>query len=120
MAALKKHFPGVSVGELPAARLTQYFQRGKPCLKTYNNRRGLVSTFLRFAENQEWIATNPIKKSPTTDCPPSRVGQDAHRGAGAGIDDLRRRLPGGQLVPFFALCLFAGIRPVSAPAKFFG
>ena len=29
MAALKKHFQGVSVGELIAARLTQYFQRGK-------------------------------------------------------------------------------------------
>jgi hypothetical protein len=50
MAALKKKFPGVSVSDLTAAQLTPYFQRGKACLKTYNNRRGLVSTFLKYAE----------------------------------------------------------------------
>jgi integrase len=112
MAALKKHFPGVSVGELTAARLTQYFQRGKPCLKTYNNRRGLVSTFLKFTENQEWIATNPIKKVPYYRI--ARRRGSAKTLTAAQAQELMTYVEGfqgGQLVPFFALCLFAGIRP---------
>ncbi len=64
MKVLKKHFLGLAVAELTPARLTPYFQRGDACLKTYNNRRGVVSTFLKFAEQQEWITTNPIKKVP--------------------------------------------------------
>jgi integrase len=112
MAALKKHFPRIAVGELTAARLTQYFQRGKPCLKTYNNRRGLVSTFLRFAENQEWIATNPIKKVPYYRI--ARRRGSAKTLTAAQAQELMTYVEGfqgGQLVPFFALCLFAGIRP---------
>jgi integrase len=112
MKALKMHFPGVSVAELTAAHLTTYFQRANGCLKTYNNRRGLVSTFLRFAEQQEWLATNPIKKV--------LHYRIAHRRGSAKTltadqaQELMTYVEGyqnGRLVPFFALCLFAGIRP---------
>jgi integrase len=112
MAALKKHFPSVTVAELTASRLTPYLQRGKPCLKTYNNRRGLVSTFLKFAENQEWIATNPIKKVPYYRI--ARRRGSARTLTAAQAQELMtyvEDLESGRLVPFFALCLFAGIRP---------
>jgi len=112
MAALKKTFPGITVADLTAAKLTPFLQRGKPCLKTYNNRRGLVSTFLKFCEQQEWMATNPIKKVPYY-----RISR--RRGSAKAISAVQAQelmtylegFKGGRLVPYFALCLFAGIRP---------
>lgn len=112
MAALKKQFPGLTVADLTAARLTPYFQRGKPCLKTYNNRRGLVSTFLKFAEQQEWLATNPMKKIPY-----HRIARRRGSAKTLSADQAQKLMvhveafQGGRLVPFFALCLFGGIRP---------
>lgn len=112
MKALKIHFPGVTVAELTAAKLTTYFQRANGCLKTYNNRRGLVSTFLKFAEQQEWLATNPIKKIPYYRI--ARRRGSAKTLTAAQAQELMTYVEGfqnGRLVPFFALCLFAGIRP---------
>ncbi len=56
LEVLKVHFPTATAAELSAPRLTEYFQHGNPALKTYNNRRGVVTTFLRFAFQQDWIA----------------------------------------------------------------
>lgn len=112
MKALKIYFPGVTVAELTAAKLTTYFQRANGCLKTYNNRRGLVSTFLKFAEQQEWLATNPIKKIPYYRIAHRRGSAKTLTAAQA--QELMTYVEGfenGRLVPFFALCLFAGIRP---------
>jgi integrase len=112
MKALKIHFPDITVADLTAAHLTKYFQRANGCLKTYNNRRGLVSTFLKFAEQREWLAANPIKKVP--------YYRIAHRRGSAKIltaaqaQELMTYVEdyqNGRLVPFFALCLIAGIRP---------
>jgi integrase len=114
MMALKKAFdgPGLTVAELTAACLTDYFKRGKTGLKTYNNRRGLVSTFLKYAENQEWLATNPIRKIPQ-----HRIAR--RRGSAKTLTAKQAQAlmthvedsQDGRLVPYFALCLFAGIRP---------
>ena len=112
MKALQKHFPGITVAELTAAHLTPYFQRGNACLKTYNNRRGLVSTFLKFAEQQDWLTSNPIKKVPYHRI--ARRRGSAQTLTAAQARDLMTYVVGyqkGRLVPFFALCLFAGIRP---------
>ena len=62
LEVLKAHFPGATVAELSAPRLTEYLQHGNPALKTHNNRRGVISTFLKFAFQQDWIAVNPIEK----------------------------------------------------------
>lgn len=35
-----RHFPKGTVSQFTAARLPAYFERGKPSLKTYNNRPG--------------------------------------------------------------------------------
>ncbi len=106
-----KRIPVATVAELTSARLVAYFEFGGGSRKTYNNRRGTMSGFLKFALQREWITENPLAKIP------------AHR--------IRRRRSGAQTltvetakklmefietnhptaVPFFALCLFAGIRP---------
>jgi integrase len=112
MNALKKAFPKAAVADLTAAKLTENFQRGNPGLKTFNNRRGIVSTFLKYAENQEWLATNPIKKIPQ-----HRIAR--RRGSAKTLTATQAQAlmtyvedyEGGKLVPYFALCLFAGIRP---------
>jgi len=100
-----------TVAVLTSARLVAYFEFGGGSRKTYNNRRGTMSGFLKFALQREWITENPLAKIP------------AHR--------IRRRRSGAQTfavetakklmefvetnhptaAPFFALCLFAGIRP---------
>jgi len=112
LEVLKKYFPDATVAELSASRLTTYFQHGHAALKTYNNRRGVVSTFLKFAFQQDWIAANPIDKV--------AYHRIAHRRGSAETftaqqaQDLMTHVEvyrGGCLVPFFALCLFAGIRP---------
>lgn len=111
MERIPKRIPVATVAELTSARLVAYFEFGGGSRKTYNNRRGTMSGFLKFALQREWITENPLAKIP------------AHR--------IRRRRSGAQTltvetaeklmefvetnhptaVPFFALCLFAGIRP---------
>jgi integrase len=111
MERIPKRISVTTVGELSAARLVAYFEFGHASRKTYNNRRGTMSGFLKFALQREWIAENPLIKIP------------AHR--------LRRRRSGARTLtaetaaklmefvathhptamPFFALCLFSGIRP---------
>jgi integrase len=112
LEVLKAHFPGATVAELSAQRLTEFLQHGNPALNTYNNRRGVVSTFLKFAFQQDWIAVNPIEKV--------AYHRIAHRRGSAPTLSAKQareimtygeNYRGGALVPFFALCLFAGIRP---------
>jgi integrase len=111
MDRVPKRIPVSTVAELTSARLVAYFEFDRASRKTYNNRRGTMSGFLKFALQREWITENPLTKIP------------AHR--------IRRRRSGAQTltvettkklmefvetnhptaVPFFALCLFAGIRP---------
>jgi len=64
LRSLQDHFPGLTVAELSAPRLIAYLERGKPAMKTYNNRRGIVSTLFKFAFNRGWILENPIAKVP--------------------------------------------------------
>lgn len=111
MATLVKHFPSATVADLTAVRLTPYIQRGKVTLKTYNNRRGLISTFLKFADQRDWVV-NPMKKIPHHRI--ARRRGSAKTLTAAKAQELMTFIESqqnGRLVPFFALCLFAGIRP---------
>ena len=109
---LQRHFPDASVTDLTVPKLVSYLEHGRPALKTYNNRRGIVSTFLKFAFLRGWIAENPIAKVPQ-----HRIRR--RRGMAATLSAAQARelmehaedYEGGQWVPYFALCLFAGIRP---------
>jgi len=112
LTVFKKHFPTSTVSEFTAAKLTPYLERGKGGLKTYNNRRGLISTFFKFAFKKDWVVANPVEKTPH-----HRINH--RRGSAVTISaDKTRELMSyletfedGALVPHFALCLFAGIRP---------
>jgi integrase len=112
LAALKAHFPKAFVSEFKAATLVPFLERGHPSLKTYNNRRGLVSTFFKFAFQKDWTFVNPVEKTPH-----HRINH--RRGSATTLAAERAAelmahvegYEGGEMVPFFALCLFAGIRP---------
>ncbi len=112
MKVLQAHFPRVAVAELTARKLTAYLQHGNGCPKTYNNRRGIVSTFLKFALREGWIADNPILK--VTHHRISHRRGSAETLTATQAKDLMAHVEGyrnGSLVPYFAMCLFAGIRP---------
>ena len=109
---LQNHFQGKSVSELTASGLITYLEMGRTGMKTYNNRRGILSTFLKFAFHRGWIAENPILRVPH-----HRIRR--RRGMALTFTAAQTRelmeyfecFEGGRWVPYFALCLFAGIRP---------
>lgn len=92
--------------------------------KTWNNRRGTLNTFCVFCLEQKYLAENPIARLP-------KHKHRSHRGTAetlkaetavalmqylegySGLTESKRshRQKPGFLVPFFALTLFAGIRP---------
>ncbi len=112
LEVLKKRFPSGLVSRFTPEQLTTYLERGNPSLKTYKNRRGLLSTFFKFALQKDWILTNPVEKTPH-----HRINH--RRGSAVTISAEQstelmayiEAYKGGALVPHFALCLFAGIRP---------
>ncbi len=112
LSLLQAHFQKATMADLTLAKLKLFCERGMPSLKTFNNRRGILSTLFKFALQQDWIAANPIEKM--------AYHRIAHRRGSARTltareaGELMRIVEnheGGRLVPFFALCLFAGIRP---------
>ncbi len=112
LGVLERYFPSGAVSQFTAQNLAAYLNRGMPSLKTYNNRRGLVSTFFKFALQNDWVVTNPVEKTPHY-----RINH--RRGSAVTITaeqatELMHYLETferGKLVPSFALSLFAGIRP---------
>ncbi len=108
---LKKHFPGATVADLTATRLLGYFEARRAAHKTFNNRRGVISAFLKFALQRDWIADNPLVKVPPRRLRRRRGG--AITFAASQTADLMAHVETHwpAAVPFFALCLFAGIRP---------
>ena len=111
LEAVKKHFPNTTVAELTGARLIEYLEARRAGHKTFNNRRGIVSTFLKHALQRGWIVDNPL-----ANIPPRRIRRRrgcavtfAASHAAALMAHVESRFPAA--VPFFALCLFAGIRP---------
>ena len=113
LRALEKIFHGKTVSELTPAVLAEFFRRGQASKKGYNNRRGLVGAFLKYCLLQDWIAANPIDKVPHFRGIGHRRGSAPTLTAEqcAEIMKWAEKEHQGALVPFVALCLFAGIRP---------
>lgn len=111
--AINVAFRGKTVSELTAPALTEFFKRGNASRKTYNNRRGLLSTFLKYCVLKDWVADNVITKVPHFRGVGYRRGSAPALSAPqcAEIMLWAEDTNGGALVPFVALCLFAGIRP---------
>ncbi len=112
LKVLQKNFPSGLITQFTPVMLTSYLGRGHPSLKTHNNRRGILSTFFKFAARNDWVVTNPVEKTPHY-----RINH--RRGSAVTITaEISRNLmaylenyENGNVVPYFSLCLFAGIRP---------
>ncbi len=106
------HFPKLTVAELTLASLVEFLEIGRPSMKTHNNRRGVLSTFFKFAFHRGWVVENLILKVPHYRI--RRRGGSATTFTVAQARTLMEhfeQFEGGRWVPYFALCLFAGIRP---------
>jgi integrase len=109
---LHEHFPDRTVSDLTVSSLVAFLEVGHPALKTYNNRRGILSTFLKFAFQRGWIAENPILKVPHYRIRRRRgLAQTLTVAQARKLMEHFECFEGGRWVPYFALCLFAGIRP---------
>lgn len=109
---LGNYFPGATVAELTAPKITTFLERGNPAMKTYNNRRGIVSTFLKFCLYRGWIVENPLAKIPARRIRRRRgMAKTLTAAQAAELMAKMEDFEGGRWVPFFVLCLFAGIRP---------
>jgi hypothetical protein len=81
-------------------------------LKTFNNRRGVFSTFFKFAFHRGWTVENTILRVPH-----HRVRIRRGSAATFSAEQARKLMEfaetheGGRWVPYFAICLFAGVRP---------
>ncbi len=112
MKRLERRLKTRSVGELTSAVITEYLEVGKPSMKTHNNRRGLLSTFFKFAFQRGWTVENPIPKVPLY-----RIRRQRGMARTLSAQQVRvlmeflESYQGGKWVPYYALCLFAGIRP---------
>ena len=109
---LLKHYPTDSLDKFTPSVLLVFMERRDPSLKTYNNRRAILSTFFKFAMQQEWIVSNPVEKTPYHRIRHRRGSATTITAAGAA--DLMANIEQyekGVMVPYFAICLFAGIRP---------
>jgi integrase len=109
---LQAFFPKASVADLTSEKLIGFLEMGRPALKTYNNLRGIVATFLKFSFLRGWILENPIQRVPQ-----HRIRRRRGVAKTLSADQARKLMESletfddGKWVPYFALCLFAGIRP---------
>ncbi|MEO6002278.1 MAG: site-specific integrase [Opitutus sp.] len=109
---LSEAFPRKAVADLTAITLTQFLEKDRPGMKTHNNRRGILSTFFKFSFQRGWIAENPIPKVPHYRIRRKRgVALTFSADQAARLMEAMETYDGGRWVPYFALCLFAGIRP---------
>lgn len=109
---LIERFPGETVAALTSTSLLSFLEHGRRCLKTYNNRRGIIATFLKYAFVHNWIAENPIVRIPSR-----KIRRRKGSATTLTVEQARKFMEfledheQGTWVPYYALCLFAGIRP---------
>jgi len=109
---LVEAFSGKAVAELTPTALTGFLEKDRPGMKTHNNRRGILSTFFKYSFHRGWIAENPILKVPHYRIRRKRgVAQTFTAEQAAKFMEFLETYDGGKWVRYFALCLFAGIRP---------
>lgn len=121
MTRLEKFFgPEEPIAHLTGVRLQEYLRetmltRGDSGFsnKTWSNRRGYLTTFFGFCVTEGWLEQNTATgvrnyrrrefARPTPAVLTVAVARD--------LMSFLETFHGGRLVPFYALCLFAGIRP---------
>lgn len=130
MNKLRAYFPNRFVGEITPEELRAFVDqplarsKSVPSLKTLNTRRGYLSTFFKFCLTKKYIAENPVLEVPQYKIKKARGTADT-----LSADEAKKFMhwlesyqgqqnqygkwwgKPGCLVPYFALTLFAGIRP---------
>lgn len=111
----RKAFEGQELEEITAADLKGYLETGGGSLKTWNNRRTVLSTFYKFALSERWIERNPIIEIPHHG--KKAIGRKKGEAEVLTAEQTQKLMEfvegyqGGRMVNFFAVTLFAGIRP---------
>jgi site-specific recombinase XerD len=117
-----------NLSEIQAAEIQAYLEGGDdkkmPSLKTWNNRRGYLSTFFKFCMTKKYAGENPILELPNYKLKKMRGTASTLSAQEAAslmhwLEGYRgnKRKDGsylgeaGCLVPYFAITLFAGLRP---------
>lgn len=120
LEALTAAFPGHSVDSVKSDDLASYLAGRGVGKKRFNNLRGDLNAFFRFcaASPRKWTLENPV--TPIAKFKISRgipeiitpeKASELMAFAETFKGGLRSPLPAGCLVPYFALALFAGLRP---------
>ena len=130
MKKLQGYFVERIVGEIRPDEIREYLDlplgrsKAVPTLKTWNNRRGYLSTFFKYCLFKKYVAENPILEVPkfkvkkargTADTLSAQEAQEfmhwleSYQGP-QNKDGTFWGQP-GCMVPYYALTLFAGIRP---------
>lgn len=123
-------FAGRAVADLQVDDLKRYLDAAigrsisDSTLKTWNNRRGYLSTFFEFCVHARYAASNPVSALPQYKIKHARGTAKTLDAAKAAqfmhwLEGYRGRMNkrgsywgrSGCLVPYFALALFAGVRP---------
>lgn len=122
MTQLETHFGSKEpLANLTTARLQEFMKEtthGKDgsstfSNKTWVNRRGYLTAFAEYCRQEGWLDDNPasgIRNFKKKDMPKPKPAILSVEQATKLMADLET-YEGGRLVPFYALCLFAGIRP---------
>ncbi len=127
---LGDYFSGRIVGEIQGTELREFLEtpvgrsKGAVSLKTWNNRRGYLSTFFKFCLTKKYVGEDPVLEVPQYKLKKARGTAETLSAAQA--EDLMHWLESyrgqesrkgvwwgkpGCMVPYFALTLFGGIRP---------
>ncbi|OAM87916.1 site-specific integrase [Termitidicoccus mucosus] len=118
LTEFQRHFPTQTLAEVGTEALHAYIRRDDGALKTQNNRRGVLCAFFNHAVRKEWMTRNPVAKIPRNRIEHNRGSAEALTAERAAqLMAHVESVHGGAFVPFFALCLFAGIRPEGEISK---
>ena len=120
LRALAGAFPGRNVHEISTAAAQGFLAHRKIGKKRFNNLRGELHTFFAFCQGapRAWTRENPVAPIPAFKLSrglPQIITAQTAADLMAFVESYdggpRSKQPRGCLVPYFALCLFAGLRP---------
>jgi len=121
MSRFEKHFGGdMLLANLNTSNLQDYLREtataqkgGVFSNKTWNNRRGYLTTFFKYCRAENWIDQNPAEGIRNYGRRDLRRAKPVTLSVKEAKDlmEFLETYQDGRMVPFFALCLFAGIRP---------
>lgn len=112
------------VSTIQTAQVKKYLDSAKTGLKTWNNRRGLLNTFFKFCVFHKYAGRNPLEDVPQYKVKHRRSTAETlstkqvkklmeflETYRGATLLSGKTWGKPGCMVPYFALALFAGVRP---------